>query len=468
MQNYLKETITFSGDPFVFLKAFEGEPYCFLLDSSLPDSGQGRYSFFGFDPFKIYQHKQQGDFDRLKKDFLVYRFQDPSDDLLPSGIVGFIGYDHGLYQEHIPLKSTDDLDLPDCLFGFYDCILTVDHVLNVLHITSSGYPELEPARRLKRAEERIRFVKDRLDHLSATSAPEIILPSVHAMNDLPGQGNMTKAQYTRAVQKALQHISDGDIYQVNLSQRFSVPQETPADPLLLYQYLRRYSPSHFGVYFDGGPFQIISSSPERYLQLQGRTLRTQPMKGTRPRGRTPDEDRRYRQEILSAEKDKAELLMITDLERSDLGRVCEYGSVRVTDMRRLEEYSTVFQTVSTVEGRLREDKDPFDILSACFPGGSITGCPKIKSMTIIEELEPTRRSIYTGACGYIGFNGAMDFNILIRTILSHRNSYHFQVGGGIVAESTPEGEYQETLVKARGMQACLRAVASRALKYQDA
>ncbi len=191
------------------------------------------------------------------------------------------------------------------------------------------------------------------------------------------------------------------------------------------------------------------------------------MKGTRPRGHTPSEDKRYRQELLASEKDRSELLMITDLERSDFGRVCEYGSVRVTDMRALEEYSTVFQTTSTIEGVKRPDKGPFEILSACFPGGSITGCPKIRSMSIIEELEPTRRAIYTGACGYIGFNGDMDFNILIRTILSHQDRYYFQAGGGIVAESTPEGEYQETLVKARGMQACLKAVASRAQKLQN-
>lgn len=467
MNDYLKETMELACDPSALLKAFEGEPYCFLLDSSLTDARRGRYSFFGFDPFKIYQHKGQSSFDNLKKDFLAYRFNHPSADILPGGIVGFIGYDHGLHQEHIALKSRDDLNLPDCLFGFYDCILTIDHALNHLHITSSGFPEFETHKRLKRAQDRIQFVKDRLNSAVRIIVPDLEQPLVSDHKEINFECNMSKSEYMQAVRTALNYISAGEIYQVNLSQRFSVPHAPSADPLLLYQYLRRYSPSHFGLYFDGGPFQIISSSPERYLQLRGKVLQTQPMKGTRPRGNTPAEDERYRQEILTSEKDQAELLMITDLERNDLGRVCEYGSVRVKDMRTVEEYSTVFQTTSTIEGVVRADKDPFDILSACFPGGSITGCPKIRSMSIIEELEPTRRAIYTGAGGYIGFNGAMDFNILIRTILSRQDRYYFQVGGGIVAESTPDGEYQETLVKARGMQACLKAVISRAAKLQN-
>lgn len=467
MKNYLKETIEFTCDPFVLLKAFEGEPYCFLLDSSLPDPHRGRYSFFGFDPFKVYRHKHCSSFDRLKKDFVTYGFEGPAEDILPAGIVGFIGYDHGLYQERIQLKSADDFDLPDCLFGFYDCILTIDHVFRKMHITSSGYPETEPGKRLKRARDRIGFVKDRLNRVMRITLPEIELIPTTVRKELTWDCNFTRTKYKEAVRKALNYIAEGDIYQVNLSQRFTVPAGPNADPVVLYQSLRRYSPSRFGVYFDGGPFQVISSSPERYLQLRGKILQTQPMKGTRPRGETPEEDRRYRQEIISSEKDKAELLMITDLERNDFGRVCEYGSVRVRDMRTIEEYSTVFQTTSTVEGVLREDKDPFDVLSACFPGGSITGCPKIRAMNIIEELEPTRRSIYTGACGYIGFNRQMDFNILIRTILSHQNRYFVQVGGGIVAESTPEGEYAETLVKARAIQSCLTAVMEHSPNLQN-
>ncbi|MGE0268465.1 MAG: anthranilate synthase component I family protein [Candidatus Omnitrophota bacterium] len=467
MKNYLKETIELTCDPFMLLKAFEGEPYCFLLDSSLPDPHRGRYSFFGFDPFKVYQHKRRSNFDRLKKDFTAYCFEGSADDVLPAGIVGFIGYDYGLYQENIQLKSVDDFDLPDCLFGFYDCIITIDHVFGKLHITSSGYPEQEPGKRLKRARDRINFIKDRLDRLTRITLPEIELIPANARKHMDWDCNFTPTKYKDAVRKALDYISEGDIYQVNLSQRFSIPHGPNVDPLVLYQSLRQHSPSRFGVYFDGGLFQVISSSPERYLQLRGKILQTQPMKGTRPRGETPEEDRRYRKEIISSEKDKAELLMITDLERNDFGRVCEYGSIKVKDMRTVEEYSTVFQTTSTIEGVLREDKDPFDVLSACFPGGSITGCPKIRAMNIIEELEPTRRSIYTGACGYIGFNRQMDFNILIRTILSHQDRFFVQVGGGIVAESTPDGEYAETLVKARAIQSCLKAVMNHAPNFQN-
>jgi len=260
------------------------------------------------------------------------------------------------------------------------------------------------------------------------------------------------------VQKALDHISCGDIYQVNLSQRFELDlNECDFNPLLLYKVLRLYSPSPFGGFLDGGNFQLVSNSPERFLHLNNGVVQTRPMKGTRPRGDNDLQDKKFRQELLNSKKEKAELLMITDLQRNDLGRVCEYGSVSVREMRTLEDYKYVFQATSTIEGMLSKDKDCFDLIRASFPGGSVTGCPKIRAMEIIEELEPTRRGMYTGSLGYINFNGDMDLNILIRTLFTCPGKLTFQVGGGIVADSIPENEYDETLIKARAMKACLEA-----------
>jgi para-aminobenzoate synthetase component 1 len=265
-----------------------------------------------------------------------------------------------------------------------------------------------------------------------------------------------------AVRKALAYIERGDIYQVNLSQRFAYAPPEDFHPLQAWGLLNQCSPTGFGAYFDAGAFQIISNSPEEFLHVHEGLVRTRPMKGTRPRGRDILEDRRLREEIWNSPKDRAELLMITDLLRNDLGKVCAYGSVRVGRMRAIEEYRYVFQATSLVEGTLAKDKDCFDVIEACFPGGSITGCPKIRAMEVIEELEPASRGIYTGSLGYISFDGTMHFNILIRTLLCCGRKLYFQVGGGIVADSTPEGEYEETLVKARALQACLEHVRNHA------
>jgi len=355
-----------------------------------------------------------------------------------------------------------DLNLPDCFFGFYDCILTVDHFTQKLYVTSSGLPEKNELLRKKRAIERLNNVLRKLEpYFKGTlkTGQDINGPSD---SSLTLECNFSKEQYMRAVQKALDYISCGDIYQVNLSQRFTFDLNGHEfDPFMFYKTLRKLSPSPFGGYLDGGDFRLISNSPERFLHLSDGIVQTRPMKGTRPRGKDAFEDQRLRREILNSAKEKAELLMITDLQRNDIGRVCNYGSVHVKEMRTIEEYLYVFQATSTVEGILHKDKDCFDLIRACFPGGSITGCPKIRSMEVIEELEPTRRAMYTGSLGYINFDGNMDFNILIRTLLAHHGKLYFQVGGGIVADSTPEKEYEETLVKARAMRMCLESVFSR-------
>ncbi|MFH1412403.1 MAG: aminodeoxychorismate synthase component I, partial [Candidatus Omnitrophota bacterium] len=261
--------------------------------------------------------------------------------------------------------------------------------------------------------------------------------------------NFTKPGYISAVKKALEYIHAGDIYQVCLSQRFR--SEWHGHPYELYRGLNAINPAPFSAFLDYGDHSIISSSPELFLRVSEDSIETRPMKGTRPRGKTPEEDILLKEELLSSAKDAAELLMIVDLERNDLGRSSLPGTVRVSENRRLEPHPTVFQTISVIRGSLDKRYGLMDVLRNAFPGGSITGCPKIRAMEIIEELEPTKRGIYTGSIGYISLHGSMDLNIAIRTMIKKGPEVYFQVGSGIVSDSDPETEYEETLHKARAL-----------------
>jgi para-aminobenzoate synthetase component 1 len=269
------------------------------------------------------------------------------------------------------------------------------------------------------------------------------------------KSNFSKEDYIKTIKKAKEYIRKGDIYQVNLSQRFE--SGLNIEPYELYLRLRGFSPAPFSSYLNFGDCIIISSSPERFLMKNGNYIETRPIKGTRPRSKDPLMDSINEKDLLNSPKDRAEHVMIVDLERNDLGRICEYSSIKPAEFVKLEKYSTVFHLVSTVSGTLRKDIDPIDCLMAAFPGGSITGAPKIRSMEIIEELEPVKRSVYTGAIGYISFDGNMDTSIAIRTIIAKGKKIYFQVGGGIVADSDPESEYEETLHKARGIMAAIGA-----------
>jgi para-aminobenzoate synthetase component 1 len=264
-------------------------------------------------------------------------------------------------------------------------------------------------------------------------------------------------QYLSAVVRAKEYIAAGDIFQVNLSQRFEAQGEF--DPLELYQRLKKISPAPFAAYLGlGNGEALISASPEWFYQTRGDRITTRPIKGTRPRGKTPEDDARLATELQASAKDRAELTMIVDLERNDLGRVCRYGSVKVVDPLTIESYAQVHHLVATIEGRLRPDVGPVDVVRAMFPGGSITGAPKIRAMEIIDELEPTRRSVYTGAIGYFSRGGSSAFNIAIRTMLVEGGRASYQVGGGIVADSEPEAEYEETLHKGQAMRDVLEGL----------
>jgi len=274
-------------------------------------------------------------------------------------------------------------------------------------------------------------------------------PATGSEGPLTFESGFTREAYLEGVRRVKEYILAGDIYQANLSQRFSAPLLEPA--WRLYRRLRRLNAAPFSAYMNFGDFAVASSSPERFMEVSGRRVETRPIKGTRPRSDDPAEDRSQREELLSSAKDRAELSMIVDLERNDLGRVCDYGSVRVTEHAVLESYATVHHLVSTVVGELHRGRDIVDLLRATFPGGSITGAPKIRSMEIIDEIEPTARSVYTGGIGYLGFNGRHDLNVAIRTMIIGGGRVRFQVGGGIVADSDPEAEFQETLDKGKAM-----------------
>jgi para-aminobenzoate synthetase component 1 len=407
--------------------SIKDRPYCFYLDSSLADARFGRASFLGCDPFLIFSSKK----DRIRIEHSTGKIEkftaDPFSAIrglldkyknktgkkglqFNGGAVGYFGYDLKDFVEKLPDAAQNDLGLPDCMLAFYDSVTVYEH--------TAGAP----------------------------GSGEKYSDRSFAANVV---SNFTKDAYISAVLKAKEYIRRGDIYQVNLSQRFA--SDIDIDASELYMRLRSVSPAPFSSYLKFNDLVIASSSPERFLLKRGAYIETRPIKGTRPRGRNPREDKLLADELIRSPKDRAEHIMIVDLERNDLGRICEYGSVSPTEQFALESYANVHHLVSTVSGKLKAGLSPVDCLKAAFPGGSITGAPKIRSMEIIEELEPVKRSVYTGAIGYISFDGEMDTSIAIRTFVVNGNRAYFQVGGGIVADSDPQQEYEETLHKARGM-----------------
>ena len=430
--------------PSEIFTALRDQKNCFFLDSSLNSGTSGRYSILGINPFYLFKTKNQEPFVRLRQLLDEYRLEDQSGLPFAGGAVGFLSYDLGFLLEE-KLKKINKIDpgIPDCFFGFYNTALVIDNLKKILYICAVGFPE----KKQHLAEALARSNIERIEQLLSKAKPQQQKEPKGLNVEL--KSNFKRSDYLGTVKKVKQYIKEGDIYQLNLSQCFEA--STALSGREIYGRLRKISPSYFGAYFDGGDFEILSSSPERFLKLDNKRVATHPMKGTRRRGINKNEDQLLKKQLLDSPKDKAELMMIVDLERNDLGKVCDYQSIRVRALRDLERYSTVYQTTATIEGQLYKNKDRIDLLRATFPGGSITGCPKIRAMEIIEELEPHRRCVYTGALGYLSFSGGMDFNILIRSILKKQDKLYFGVGGGIVADSEPEAEYEETLVKAKAM-----------------
>jgi para-aminobenzoate synthetase component I len=449
MVYYSWKSYKLSLEAFQAFSALAHSRYCFFLDSSLgAKNGFGRYSFLGIEPFFVLRSQGRDPFPILRDLLEKYQLKLPHQGIpFLGGAMGYLAYDLGLALESkVRCAGKSRLPIPDYCFGFYNTVVIIDHLKKLLHIFACGLPEKKNYFGKILAQENIKIIRKIFQDAVFEDPPRL---ARQRNAEPPLCFNFRKEDYLRAIARAKEYIRRGDIYQVNLSQQARTSSRLSAPEL--YLRLRQASPTHFSAYFDCGDFQILSSSPERFLKLEGPKVITQPRKGTRARGMSPALDRKFKKELLDSPKDKAELLMIVDLERNDLGKVCSYDSIRVKNLRQLEEYATVFQTTATVEGKLHKDKDRIDLLRACFPGGSITGCPKIRAMEIIEELEPKRRGIYTGCLGYLSFSGDMDFNILIRTILKRGATVSFGVGGGIVTDSVPEKEYHETLIKAKAM-----------------
>ena len=439
-----------------------GQPYCLFLDSALRHRHLGRYSFITADPFELIRVPADGS-DGLSQ--LAQRLRSLTaarvTGLPPfqGGAAGLFSYDLAHSIERLPRPKWNEFDVPAMAVGLYDVVVAIDHLEQRAWIISQGWPETEPAPRRRRAIERLarmrawlaqpgselEFAPDSSRQLTLDQlAPHFSVESVAGLTS-----NFPAAAYRKAVQRAIDYIYAGDVFQVNLAQRLLFPARDHSASL--YLRLRQRNPATFAGYFDLGDFQIVSASPERFLSVRGPAVEARPIKGTRQRRQMPEADLYAASDLRQSEKDRAENIMIVDLLRNDISRVCHPDSVRVTQLCEVEMYQYVQHLVSSVVGRLRDDADSVDLVRAAFPGGSITGAPKIRAMEIVAELEPTARGAYCGSLGYIGFDGEMDLSILIRTITAGRGWWQMPVGGGIVAQSDPRLEYEETWHKAEGL-----------------
>ena len=423
---------------------FKEEKDTILLDSSKEDERLSKYSFIGLNPFLIFELKNKktyidgneikGEPFKILENLINEYKNDLQDDIpLLSGAMGYITYDSGRILEELPDISEEDFNIPDMKFIFYKNIIIFDLINDKKYITD-----------LDGNNEKIHKILKKIDNGHKIN-DEIVAEKSNNIF----YSNFIKEDYKSAVTRLKDYIVSGDVYIANMTQRFWCNNED--DSFDIYKKLRSINKAPFSAYLNFSDFQVISSSPERFIQVVDNKAHTRPIKGTRPRGKTHEEDEKNKLELINSEKDKAELLMVVDLERNDFSKVCKPHSVKVRENFKLEEYATVFHLVSTVEGELKEDVSSVKFIKECFPGVSITGTPKIRAMEIIEELEGLKRNIYTGSIGYFDFRGNCDFNIVIRTILKRNNKAYFGVGGGITYDSIEEDEYNETLDKAKAL-----------------
>ncbi len=465
MEKIYVEEIHTSLSAFEIYKLFINQEYSFFLDSGIDAERLGRYSFIGSAPFlrietkndsiHIYEgnsqeHYKGNPLSTLQAFLREYQIDNHTEFPFVGGAVGYFSYDLCHHIEKLPKTAIDDLELPDMILGFYDGIVIIDHLENKIYIASAGLPERDS----QVAYQKVQALKTYIEQ--AVNIDTNYLDKGYSQNKVKLTSNFTKENYCRTVDRAREYIRNGDIFQMNMTQRYTTLINR--HPLNIYEYLREINPAPFAAYLDYGNMKVISSSPERFIQKRGKLLETRPIKGTMPRGKTQKEDIQNKKILFNSEKDRAENVMIVDLMRNDLGRVCRFGSVNVPELFCIESYATVHHLVSTVIGELKPEYDAVDCVMATLPGGSITGAPKIRAMEIIDELEPTCRHLYTGSIGYIGFDGDMDLNIVIRTILIKKDRAYYQVGGGIVWDSIPEKEYEETMAKGEALkEALLRA-----------
>ncbi len=460
-------------DPVEALVRLAGRRHCIFFDSAVAHPTLGRYSFLAADPFDVLQtevgaraqtgHDPLGELAERLASFPCQTIEG-----LPpfqGGAAGLFGYELGRSLENLPAARLDPFGLPAMVVGLYDVVLAWDHRAERAWIVSQGFPEVELAARVQRAEFRASQLQEwlagppidapsRQFRSRAGSLPQdVARDQFGPQYDVPAApglaSNFSPAGYEAAVARAIEYIHAGDVFQVNLSQRLLAP--AASDAVSLYLRLRQRNAAPLAGYFDLGDFQIASASPERFLRVAGGRVEARPIKGTRRRLHRGEADLYSGDELRASDKDRAENVMIVDLMRNDLSKFCTPGSVHVPQICQLENYAFVQHLVSSVQGELREGATALDAVRAAFPGGSVTGAPKIRAMQIITELEQLARGAYCGGLGYVGFDGQMDMSILIRTITAGRGWWQLPVGGGIVAQSTPRAEYEETLVKAAGL-----------------
>jgi anthranilate synthase component 1 len=438
-----------------FLKLEKNRPYAFLLESVEGGETVARYSFLGCDPFLVCRYKKgepAAEFLQNLRNTLKRFRSVPVANLPPftGGAVGYFGYEMVRTIEDIPDTGRDDVGTDDAVLMFYKTVLAFDHLRHQIHIISNLLVDesKDPLEvQYAQAQDEIRRMEALLRE---PLEPPVSTPS---NEEIQVRSNFEKADYLASVVKAKEYIAAGDIFQVVLAQRFEVELKTA--PFEIYRALRIVNPSPYMYYLKLPEAAIVGSSPEMLVRIQGQEASYRPIAGTRPRGVNDVEDDRLSKELMADEKERAEHIMLVDLGRNDLGRVCKYGTVRVEELMFIERYSHVMHLVSSLRGQLPDDVDRLDTMMACFPAGTVSGAPKVRAMEIIDELEPTRRGVYSGAIMYLDFSNNLDSCIAIRTLVVKGNKGYIQAGGGIVADSVPEGEYMETVNKSRAL---LRAI----------
>jgi len=464
-----KEVLLDTETPVSAFRKLGNTQYAFLLESVEGGEKVGRHSFLGSEPFAVFTSKgdtvtimrngrrqtrtlAEGEdpLQALKALLSEYKFV-PVEGLpkFCGGAVGFIGYDTVRFFEKLPERAEDDLSLPDSVLVLTDTCVIFDHAFHRGKVISNALVNGDPDAAYDEAVRKIDALCARL----AAPAPAVPAPRPRP-KDTTLRTNLSRDDYERIVNQAKEYITAGDVIQVVLSQRLT--REIAANAFDIYRALRSLNPSPYMYYLTYGDLRIVGSSPERLVSVEDGEVITRPIAGSRPRGSTPEEDEALATELLADEKERAEHIMLLDLGRNDLGRVCRYGTVKVDEQMVIEKYSHVQHIVSNVRGQIRADKDQFDVLRACFPAGTLSGAPKVRAMEIIEELEPTRRGPYGGVIGYFSFSGNMDTAITIRTIVCANGTAHLQVGAGIVADSIPAREYEECVTLKGG--ALLRAI----------
>ena len=445
----------------------------FLLESIEGGEKIARYSFMGVGPYRELRYRdgvaevtEEGRMASHTADLfrelraLTRDYRPVTVPGLPpfsSGAVGYFAYDIVRRLERLPNRTTDDIGLPDAHLLFFGDIVAFDHVKHQILLIANVF--CDRCRNLRRAYRQAGKRLDAMEELlrrEPEGEPEPAKKPRRMRKKKPRlqvKSNFRKRDFLESVRRAKRAIRAGDVYQLVLSQRFSTP--ITAEPFSLYRALRMVNPSPYMFFLDLGEAQIVGASPEMLVKVQGRTAHYRPIAGTRPRGETEAEDRRFEQQLRKSVKERAEHVMLVDLGRNDLGRVSGYGTVQVDELMTVERYSHVMHLVSSLRGRLRRGFDCFDALAACFPAGTVTGAPKVRAMQLIEEMEPTRRGVYAGSVGYLDFSGNLDSCITIRTMVVKDGVAHVQAGAGIVADSRPEKEFQETVDKAQGLLAAI-------------